>query len=467
MRSVSVWIPSLAGLMLTSGCGDRVRGDGFVIAGAPAESFIRGVPCGDVNGDGFDDVLVSASPSSRGGYLIFGKDDEAPVDLAAVAEEGAGGRVIEPGLPDASSFSVAALGDLNGDGFVDLAMTSNTDETGVIHVVYGGPALANPVRPAELASGAGGFTLEAPLDEPHASPHVHGVGDVNGDGFADVALGFYSYGAPRSYHYVVFGGPAPLEPTWAALDAGVGGFRIGVGAAVRLGDINGDGFDDVATYDTGSYCGGAGVDITLGGPAPALAPYAERGSVRFDTCARPSPDPAGDINGDGLADLVFAEYDGSRAYVLFGSEALGREPLYLRYPGQGLGDRGFVIEIGEPAQGPNDLLYSPLPIVAAGDRDGDGCDDLYLRSLYGAEGSWLVFGKADTAPLVLADAGLRLDELHLGAHLDAGSISGVGAIRGRGPDDLVISAPGADRLRAENSGRVFVLFDPPDLDGAD
>jgi len=94
-------------------------------------------------------------------------------------------------------------------------------------------------------------------------------------------------------------------------------------------------------------------------------------------------------------------------------------------------------------------------IVLAGDANGDGLNDLIINS---KDGSYLALGKKDTETLVLRDEGRLLDDLPLGKHL--GIVSGVGAIRGNGSKDLVISDPDAKVRGEKQSGRIYVLFDP-------
>jgi hypothetical protein len=434
------------------GCGERVRGEGFVIAGAEPASAIRGVPCADIDGDGFDDILVSAGRS--GAFIVFGKGDEERVDLGAIAEGGAGGRLIEPGLPGALWFTAEAIGDVNGDGLADIATWSYTYDASVVHVIHGGPALPNPMRPAELAGGTRGFTLVLADDADLAG--VRGGGDLNGDGYDELVLSVRSSNSPAGGgSFVVEGAPEPLGQTWSDLEAGVGAFAIDALNVMPVGDVNGDGFDDLAAFHAGTDCDGAGVQVILGGPEPPPSPAQGVGGVRFAPCVRP-PVAAGDINGDGLADLVVARDDSSQAYVVFGSLSLATTGFVLEGAAGELGDRGYVIELGGAF-----LQGAPLPsVVAVGDRNGDGFDDVVIRRW---DTSTLAFGKADTAPLVLAEEGLRLDDAPLGAHL--GVVTGVAAIRGQGPDDIVIADPDADPFGARDAGRVFVLFDPPELRG--
>lgn len=462
MRPSAIWLPALAGMMWGSACGERVRGPGFVISGAEEGSRMRGTPCGDVNGDGLEDILVNLEQSrpGLGAFLVFGKSDEEPVDVAAIASGEPGsealGRAIEPGLPEASSFFMVPIGDINGDGLADLAALSQLDhdEPGgisAIDVIYGGPALPSPMRPAEITAGDGGFRVEAP---PDTGASARAVGDMDGDGFDDLAIGFSNYDI--DVHYFVYGDSEPLSPTVEQLNAGSGGFSFRSEWLRQAGDVNGDGHDDFISLIFVSYYHGGIAHIVFGGPsfgpqafnsesAGATISFSQRIVSAFD---------AGDVNADGFDDVVFGGYSGDIAYVVFGGAEMVLFDTGEGYNGPAdLGDRGYVIQIGDPFS--NDEVFGRGEIVPTGDANGDGLDDLIIR---GKDGTYLALGKKDTETLVLRDEGLSLDDLPLGKHL--GVVSGVGSIRGNGSKDLVISDPDAKVRGEEQSGRIFVLFDP-------
>jgi len=426
---------------------------------------MHGTPCGDVNGDGLDDILINLGPGQTrpelGAFLVFGKSDEEPVDVAAIASGEPGsealGRAIESGFPESSSFSVVPIGDINGDGLADLAALSQLDyqqpgDVSVIDVIYGEPALPRPMRPAEITAGDGGFRVESP---PDTGASARGVGDMDGDGFDDLAIGYSNYDIDA--HYFVYGDSEPLSPTVEELDAEIGGFSFRSEWLRQAGDVNGDGHDDFISLVFGSYYHGGTAHIVFGGPSfgpQALNSESAGATISFSSQRIVSAFDAGDVNDDGFDDVVLGGYQGDVAYVVFGG---GDMVLYDTGEGDNgtadLGERGYVIQIGDPFSVSE--VFARGEIVPAGDANGDGLDDIIIR---GKDGTYLALGKKDTETLVLRDEGLSLDDLPLGKHL--GRVSGVGSIRGNGSRDLLISDPDAKVRGEKQSGRVFVLFDP-------
>ncbi len=151
---------------------------------------------GDVNGDGRDDFLVAlttADPSGRidAGriYVVFGTDSPAAIDLAQVAA-GNGGFVINGATTkDQAGKAVAAIGDFNGDGKADIVVTAPpaAAKIGTAYVIYG-KTTGTPVELSTIAAGIGGFSIVG-NDAVSNFNRVAGIGDFNGDGFPDIALG--------------------------------------------------------------------------------------------------------------------------------------------------------------------------------------------------------------------------------------------------------------------------------------
>ena len=321
---------------------------GFRIGGDGAGASVAGA--GDVNGDGRRDVLVGAPfadknerRDSGSAYVVFGKADTQSVDLASL---GSGGlRIDGAAAGDGAGASVAGAGDVNGDGRSDvlvgawLADNHGRRGSGSAYVVFG---RAN-TKSVDLASlGSGGFRIDGAIDGDHVGETAAGVGDVNGDGRPDVLVSANGRRDPGSAAYVVFGKADRRSVDLFSL--GQRGFLIGgvvvnggVVAVAGAGDVNTDGRPDVLVgawladnhgrRNSGSAYVLFGKVYRRGVYLPLLGGDGFRidGAAAYNY-AGSSVAGAGDVNGDGRADvLVGAPYgdnngrgNSGSAYLVFG-----------------------------------------------------------------------------------------------------------------------------------------------------
>jgi hypothetical protein len=461
---------------------------GFRIDGVDVEDFsgysVSGA--GDVNGDGLADLIVGANGADPGGdlfagrsYVVFGKASGTPVDLAALGS--AGFRIDGVDRNDSLGWSVSGAGDVNGDGLADLIVGAYVPDPGESYVVFG-KVSSTSVDLANL--GSGGFRIAGIDAFGAAGRSVSGAGDVNGDGLADVIVGAAGSGAAGAIgagkSYIVFGKASSTSVDLGAL--GTGGFRIdGIDVFDRLGvsvsgagDVNGDGLTDLIVGADDADPGGdsaAGESYVVFGKisstpvdlsALGIGGFRIDGIDAYDRSGR-SVSGAGDVNGDGLADLIVGAHgadaggdtNAGESYVVFGKATSMAVDL------ANLGEGGFRID------GIDVRDYSGRRVSGAGDINGDGFADLIVGAWAGDPGgdndageSYVVFGKTSSTVVDLAALGadgFRLDGIDIMDYSGRG-VSSAGDVNGDGLADLIVGAWGADPGGDSKAGESYVVF---------
>jgi hypothetical protein len=279
-------------------------------------------------------------------YVVFGKETSEPVSLADI-EAGTGDGFLVTGITsdDRLGYSVAGVGDLNGDGMDDIAAgapqaNANGGDSGRTYVVFGKDN-GDVVQRDDLLAGTGGFSIEGAVADDLSGFQVVALPDMNEDDVPDLAVGAPMYGFDDTVTgagkiYVVFGSDSQIQLSEVA--AGTGGYVIEgetegdrVGAIVGGGDdVDGDGIPDLVigaavkdpTVDPGKayvvWGKNDGDPIALADVAGGTGGWlfeGEAGGVGA------SVDTVPDISGDGFAEVVFgaplASATKGRAFVFF------------------------------------------------------------------------------------------------------------------------------------------------------
>ena len=497
-----------------------VNSGGFVINGVSAnDQSGRSVSnAGDVNGDGFDDVIIGAhrddpngNAESGASFVVFGKEN-GHVELSDVeftAAHTLGFVINGVGAGDYAGQSVSAAGDVNGDGFDDLLvgapLTDPNDEwSGSAYLVYGkNDHVAVELSALKLDANLGGFVIGGLAESNFTGQSVSDAGDVNGDGYDDIIIGAHKAGPndPASgTSYVVYGRPdvggnrIGTAVDLTEIEAATGGFVInGVaendqsGLSVSgAGDVNGDGFDDVivgAPFDdpNGDLSGasfvvfgsaiGVAVELTaLEGAAAAADPagFVING-VAADDQSGLSVSSAGDVNGDGLDDLIVGAMGAGpngllsgASYVVFGKADGAAVELSAVELNAGAVPTGFIIK------GISEDDSSGRSVSDAGDVNGDGLDDLIIGATgtdtngSGSGSSFVVYGKTGGEAVELSLVASSVGGFVInGVNADdqsGSSVSGAGDVNGDGFADLIVGAPFDDPNGNSYSGASFVVF---------
>ncbi len=360
--------------------GFRIDG---VVAGNFTGSSVAGA--GDVNGDGRDDVIVSAMRNLHRAYVVFGSPAPVNVNLGALPSS-AGFRIDGADLDGTSSTSVSGSGDVNGDGKADVIIGAPSAASGAgrSYVVFGSSSPVD-VNLDALPSSAG-FRIDGAAPLAGSGTSVSGAGDVNGDGRADVIIGAPLAGSFAGESHVVFGSQSPVNVNLGSLSPAAG-FRIdgaaplaGSGTSVSgAGDVNGDGRADViiGAPVADSFAGES--HVVFGSQSPVnvnLGTLSPTAGFRIDGAtagARSGTSVSGadDVNGDGRADVIIgapgtASHTGA-SHVVFGSPSPGNVNLGALPSSAGL-------RIDGAARGDN----SGYSVAGAGDVNGDGRADVLV-----------------------------------------------------------------------------------------
>ncbi len=483
----------------------------IIMTGAAGEAFGNSVSRGgDINGDGFDDVIVGAYQNSAGGsfagraYIFFGgsgMDNTADAILTGTAAGDNFGTSVSTGgdvngdgyanvvvgapfndaggnntgrvyvytnsltgadLPDEFFTGAAAednfgttvstAGDVNGDGYTDVVIGAPLNDAGGsnagrVYVYFGGPGMDNTADVIMTGAAAGdvfGFSVST-------------AGDVNGDGSSDVVVGAHQNdagGTDAGRVYIYFGG-ASMDNTADVILMGASAGDYFGWSVSTAGDVNGDGYSDVivgAPYNAVGgvqagrayiYFGGSGMDN--------IADVILTGEAAGDHFGN-SASTAGDVNGDGYSDVIVGAYSNEG-----GGSGAGR--AYIYFGGAVVDNNADIIMTGAAASD-----FFGQTVSTAGDVNRDGYDDIIIGASFNDVGgtdagrAYIYFGSAsmdNTADVIMT--GAAADDFF--GH----SVSTAGDVNGDGYSDVIVGAHGNDG-GGSNAGRAYIFFGGSGMD---
>ncbi|MEH2182932.1 beta strand repeat-containing protein [Nostoc sp.] len=485
--------------------------NGFAINGIAVEdqSGSSVSNAGDINNDGFDDMIIGASGADPNGndfsgqsYVVFGGPNVASdgtFDLSNL--NGTNGFLIN-GIAyyNGLGSSVSYGGDINDDGIDDLiigapyASPNGNSGAGQSYVVFGGTNVGSTgTFDLSNLNGTNGFAINGILAGDNSGLRVSNAGDINNDGIDDLIIGA-AFASPNGnsragQSYVVYGGTNVASGGTLNLSDlnGTNGFTINGIAAddfsgysiSNTGDINNDGINDLiigayhASPNGNQYAGQGyvvygGTNVSSGGTLNLSDLNGTNGftinGINFGDGLGISVSNAGDINNDGIDDLIIGAWlaspsftnEAGQTYVVYGGTNVGGGGIFDLSSLDGT--NGFAIN------GINSSSHSGYSVSNAGDTNDDGIDDLIIGA-FGASQSYVVYGGTNVGSggtFDLSDLnstnGFAINGAINGIRQAGRAVSKAGDINGDGIDDLIIGAWLSSPNGNLQAGQSYVIY---------
>ncbi len=381
---------------------------------------VKLAPAGDVNGDGYSDVIIGAqgyNTYTGRAYIFYGgtnMDNNADVFLTG------------ENIFNTFGFSVSSAGDVNKDGFSDVIVGAYgyNSYLGRAYIYYGGMLMNNTAdviftgyEPSSLLGGS-----------------VSSAGDINGDGYSDVMVGANGLNSYKGRVYVYYGGASMNTVADNIFTGKAAGDNFGYLVA-NAGDVNHDGYSDMIV---GAYTNDdAGADA---GSAYLYTNTFSNASIPINTFTGEADNDgfgylvsdAGDVNGDGYADVLSSAFNNNKAYIFLGGDNMDNIPdiIFNEAAGEGYG-RSFS---------------------SAGDVNGDGYSDVIVGAPFynSNQGkAYIYYGGTNmnnTADLIMTGENTG-DEFGT-------CVSSAGKMNGDIYSDVIIGAI----VYNSNAGRAYIYF---------
>ena len=422
---------------------------------------------GDINNDGYSDLLIGAllhNSATGKSYIYYGGSAMNIVpDLILIGED----------LSNQFGNSVANLGDVNDDGFDDLAIAAHTykGQTGKVYLLFGSNSPDNVID----------LFIKGPGANNSFGNSVSSAGDVNNDGYNDVVVGAVNNA------YLFLGGSTVdnLVDLQFNVESTFGYYFTPVSFA---GDVNNDGYDDIIIGSSGYDSNTGRAYIFLGGnPMDNVADIILTGFYSNSFFGR-SVSSAGDVNNDNFDDVIVGM--NGRAYVFYGGSSMNNihdllltETIGVTRFGESVSYAGDVnndgfddVIVGDIGVGKTYIYFGASPmnnvvditisipgkaVSTAGDVNDDGFDDVIIG--HNGENNpangiaSILFGGNPMDNIT--DVGFQLFELNT-ANKFGYSVSTAGDINHDNFDDVIVGASGYNN----DAGRAYIYYGGSTMD---
>ncbi|MBK8983687.1 MAG: FG-GAP repeat protein [Ignavibacteria bacterium] len=406
---------------------------------------------GDVNGDGYSDVIVGSigydnGESNEGGaFVYYGSASGLPL-LYNWSEEG--------NLANASFGNcVATAGDVNGDGYSDVLIGANSYDSDSI----GGKVFAYYGSFSGLSVGGADWTAVINQQFVNFGGSVSTAGDVNGDGYSDILISAKDFSNVEIHEGAVFvyhGSPAGLSNSlsWSVQGAQAN-LLLGYSTSAA-GDVNGDGYSDVI-FSSIEYDNGKGKVFVYHGSSQGLSDTLNWSyeSSQIESFFGSSVSTAGDINGDGFSDIIVGANNYRNNKIDAGITGEGAAFVFLGSAS------GLSIAPDWTGEGEEEGSSYGHSVSTAVDVNGDGYSDVIIgANRYGnEEGRAYVYqGSANG----LSDSANWITENNQAISSYGYSVSTAGDINGDGYSDVLVGAWRFDAVTS-NEGKVYLFNGSP------